>query len=230
MSIVPNTNIGKLTFYEAHIPGWTTNAVQLGLTSGDCTALDSLVKASRTAFDNQQLALDAAKSASGIMRTAIAAMHALGATDIAKIKAFAESTGNPDVYFKANIPAPATPAPVGPPGTPTDFTVSLNQSGAVTLRWKCANPPGAAGTIYQVRRKIGSGAFVSFDGVGKRTFTDATIPAGSTGVMYEITATRSTIRGEPAMFNVNFGIGGDGMMIASVTEVATPLANMKLAA
>ena len=50
----------------------------------------------------------------------------------------------------------ATPTPVPAPGTPFKFKVSLDQTGALTLGWKCENPTGSQGTIYQVWRKIAS--------------------------------------------------------------------------
>ena len=214
MPIVPGTNIGKITFYEAHIAKWTANATNIGLVAADCTALDALITSARKAYDDQQIALAAAKSATTAMRLAVAQMHTLGAADIAKIKAFAEATDNDGVYVLADIPAPAAPSPVGPPGTPFDFTVGLAQSGAVILKWKCVNPSGASGTVYEVRRRIGSsgsgggGGFNFVGAVGTRSFTDETIPSGSSGVTYEITAVRSTRRGLPAQFNVNFGVGG----------------------
>ena len=44
---------------------------------------------------------------------------------------------------------------------------------------------------------------------GNRTFTDTTLPAGSRGVIYQVTAVRSTRRGESGQFNVNFGVDGE---------------------
>jgi hypothetical protein len=41
--------------------------------------------------------------------------------------------------------------------------------------------------------------------VGAKSFTDTTIPAGAARVVYQITALRSTRRGEPAQFAVRFG-------------------------
>ena len=231
MSIVPSTDIGRITFYEAHISGWTATPAVIGLTAADCTALAPLIINARKAYNDQQVALEAAKAATMTMHNNVLLMHALGSADIAKIKAFAESSHNPAVYALANIPAPAAPSPVGPPGTPTDFTVSLTQAGAIILKWKCANPTGAAGTVYEVRRRIGGGNEFQFLGSqGTRTFTDDTLPAGSTGVTYQITAIRSTRRGEPAQFNVNFGVGGGGgMFIASTSEGEGPM-EMKMAA
>ena len=230
MSIVPSTNIGKLTFYEAHIIGWTAIPAQLGLLSSDCSSLATLITAARKAYDTQQTMLESSKAATQTMKNAVAAMHTLGSADIAKIKAYAESTHNPGVFPLANLPEPGTPSPVGPPGTPTDFNASIDQSGAVKLTWKCANPVGIGGTIYEVRRRTGANTnpfnFIGFN--GKREFVDAELTAGSTGVTYQVTATRSTMRGNPAVFNVAFGInGGGGMFIASTSEGN---ATMKMAA
>jgi len=52
---------------------------------------------------------------------------------------------------------------------------------------------------------------------------DATIPAGSSQVTYQMQAVRSTAAGPWAQFNVNFGTGagaGAGAMSAAVVETA----------
>ena len=72
----------------------------------------------------------------------------------------------------------------------------LDARGALTLRWKCPNPPAQRGTIYQVWRRIGAeGAFTYLGELGKRKFVDATVPAGSPCVTYQIRGVRSTIAG-----------------------------------
>jgi hypothetical protein len=77
----------------------------------------------------------------------------------------------------------------------------------------------AAGTVYQVGRRIGgAGEFTYCGGAGAKKFLDETIPAGSSQVTYQIQAVRSTAVGEWAQFNVNFGIGTGGAMTTSVTE------------
>ena len=222
MSIVPASNIGRITFYESHIINWTSHPTMVGLVSSDCVSLQALITTARKAYDAQQNALTAAKSATQTMKNAVTAMHALGSIDIMKIKTFAEASNNPNVYPLADLPAPQPATPIGPPGTPTDFVVTLLQSGAVMLRWKCVNPNGSVGTLYEIRRKTGTGAFTRLSTEGTREFTDESLPAGAVGVTYEITARRSTVRGLPAQFNVNFGIGsGGGMFIASTSEGVT---------
>jgi hypothetical protein len=48
---------------------------------------------------------------------------------------------------------------------------------------------------------------------------DDTLPIASAPVTYQITAVRSTARGNPAQYTVNFGTGGGGgLAIASITQ------------
>lgn len=221
MSVIPQKKSEQLAFFEAHYPVWLATPTSVGLTAAQVTAWKAQVQAARTAFDAAQVARNAARTATGNQDTALeTAFH--GCADLVRvIKSYAEQQANPQtVYDAAAIPAPSSGSPVGPPGTPTDFSVSLQQNGAVNLAWKCVNPEGAVGTIYEVRRKTGTGPFEFVGAVGVRKFTDDTLPAGSTNVVYQITGVRTTVRGEPAQFNVNFGVGGDGFNVANVKLAA----------
>ena len=221
MSTVPTTRIGKIEFYETHAPVWKLAADDIGITSGEGEALLAAATAAREAYNASIVARDASKAATQTFYNDTSDMATMGAGLLAKIKAFAEATQDPSVYAAAQIPPPAAPTPVAAPGTPMDFSVLLMQSGAIELRWKCNNPVGTQGTIYECRRKIGGGAFTFIGASGVRSFIDDTLPSGSVGVTYEITATRSTKRGLPAQFNVNFGVGGDGAVFATVSNVPT---------
>lgn len=70
--------------------------------------------------------------------------------------------------------------------------------------------------MYEVRRAVGDGPMVFVGTVGKRKFLDRAIPAadlaraleqGRGRVLYEVTAIRSTSRGTPAQYGVQFGNG-----------------------
>ncbi|MFA6043768.1 MAG: hypothetical protein WC718_02180 [Phycisphaerales bacterium] len=75
------------------------------------------------------------------------------------------------------------------------------------------------GTVYEVKRRVGAtGAFGYVGSTGVKMFADDTVAAGSPSVTYEVTAIRSTQRGNPGQFTVSFGVGGPGLTIASVTE------------
>ena len=225
MSTIPKKKSEQLAFFEAHWPVWQTSPTALGLTAGQVTAFKALVTSARTAFDAAEASRNAAKSAT-LTQDANLVFAFNSCSDLIRvIKGYAEQQANPAaVYAAAQIPAPSAGSPVGPPGTPTNFTVTLQQNGAVTLGWKCVNPVNANGTIYEVRRKTGTGSFEFIGAIGMKKFTDDTLPSGSEHVIYQITGVRSTQRGEPAQFNVNFGIGGDGFAVASVGGVGVKLA------
>jgi hypothetical protein len=220
-TILPDSAVGRVIFFEERDPIWLTNAVALGTTSAAVTALTAKTTAARAALNARQLLIDQTKAATLTLHDAVAAMTASGQDVIKQVKAKAATDGNA-IYALALLPAPATPTPVPPPGMPTNFTAALNPDGSVKLRWKCANPAGAVGTMYQVARRVGgaTGPFVAIGGSGVKSFTDATVPAGVAAVTYQITAVRSTATGVAAQFVVNFGVGGMGEMTSNV--VAAP--------
>lgn len=230
MPIVPKSIADEIAFFENHNTPWSTNALAIGTTTAAVTALATQTAAARAAYNAQQAAQNAAKAATLTLKGAMDAMGIAGSDIIKSIKTKAATAGD-SVYALAEIPAPATPSPVGPPGTPSDFKVALNADGSLKLTWKCTNP--GAGTIYQIYRRVGaSGEFTYLGGVGSKSFVDNTLPAGSSAVTYQMQAARSTAVGAWAQFNVNFGVGGSGATIVSVTEArpAAPATSARIAA
>jgi hypothetical protein len=223
MSVLPQGKVPKVEFCEQHVDTWQTNAVAIGTTTTAVTDLTTKTTAARDAFNAQKLAQDAAKSATNTFNMAVEAMTLAAAEIIKQVKVKAGISGN-SVYSLANIPAPALPTPCGPLGKPGDFEATLDESGALTIKWKCTNPKSATGTVYQVfRRTTPTGEFTYVGGTGSKFFVDTTIPAGSSQVTYQIQAVRSTSTGPWAQFNVNFGVSTGGGMTMSVTETpATP--------
>jgi hypothetical protein len=218
MPVVPNKLTERIEFYENHVTPWNTNATAIGTTTAAVTHLSTKTVAARDAFNAQQAAQDAAKAATHTQKMAIDAMETAGASIIKQVRSKAAISGD-SVYTLAQIPAPATPSPRPAPGTPANFTVDLFQDGSLELKWKCANPAGSSGTIYQVWRRVeADGQFEYLGGSGLRKYIDNTIPAGSSQVTYQIQAVRSTAVGAFAQFNVNFGTNSAGSFTASVSE------------
>jgi len=219
MSLVPKKDVDRIQFYENHIAPFTTNATAIGILASEATDLQTKTAAARAAFDARQAAQQAAEAATLAQRDAVDAMSNAGAALIEKIRAKAKQVGGNSVYTLAEIPAPATPGPIGPLGKPSDFVVTLDESGALHLKWKCTNPPAASGTFYQIWRRIGpAGEFAYLGGTGDKKLVDATVPAGASALTYQLQAVRSTAVGPWAQFNVNFGTGAGGAGIASVVE------------
>jgi hypothetical protein len=214
MPTVPSDRLAKLAFYEAHIAPWTANTTAIGLVTASVTALTTAATNARTCYTAHVAAQAAAKAATAAFYDSIRTLHSapgMGADMIQQIKTKAEITNNPAVYVMAQIPAPALPSPAPAPGTPTDFTVALKQDGSLELKWRCPNPAGVSGTIYQVLRRVsGATEFSLVGATGSRKFIDNTLPAGASPVTYQVTAVRSTASGAPAQFTVSFGIGGGG--------------------
>lgn len=209
MSVVPKKTVERIQFYEDHTAPWAANAVAIGSTTTLVTDLTTKTTAARAAYDAQQAAQNVAKAATLTLENAMRALSQAGSDIIFQIRAKAGASGN-SVYALAQIPAPATPSPVGAPGTPSDFAVELNQDGSIVLKWKCNNPAGSSGTIYQIfRRDSAEGEFNYVGGTGAKKFLDQTIPAGTSSVTYQMQAVRSTQAGAWAQFNVNFGVAGE---------------------
>ncbi len=216
MSVLPRDKAQQIEFCESHEAPWSANSAAIGTSAAAITDLTTKTAAARSAYDAQIAAQQAAKAATLTANQAIATMSQATRDILKQIKAKAAIDGD-GVYALAEIPSPATPSPVAPPGTPYAFTVELQQGGTLVLKWKCDNPIGAVGTIYQVYRKALTESNFAFVGAsGSRKFIDATVPAGLTGVVYQIIAVRSTSEEAPGLFTVNFGVGGSGQMTASV--------------
>ena len=216
--VLPATKLARIEFCEAHNTPFSTNAVAIGTSAASVTDLATKTSAARAAYNAQQAAQNAAKAATNDYNIAVQAMTTAVADILKQVKTKAAISG-PGVYSLAEIPAPAIPSPRPAPGKPTDFVATLEENGAVTLKWKCPNPAGTSGTIYQVwRRDTPTGDFNYLGGTGSKSFEDATIPAGSGGVTYQIQAVRSTAVGLWAQFNVNFGVSSGGEMTASVVS------------
>ncbi|HZZ42414.1 MAG TPA: hypothetical protein VFE58_05720 [Tepidisphaeraceae bacterium] len=199
----------------------TATPTAFGLVAAQATAYSAVSATWRTAYTvaaDPVTRTKASVSAKNAARTAVKTM----ASSLAKI-----INGTPTVTdaqkIDLGLSVRATPSPVAPPGTPSRFAVALSAGGALKVSWKCANPAGSAGTIYQVWRRVGAtGDFVYLGGSGEKNFTDETLPAGSAAVTYQIQGVRSTSVGPFAQFNVNFGTGTGGTRIASATPVITP--------
>jgi hypothetical protein len=190
-ALVKHPLVDKIAFYENHVGPWNSSAVQIGTTGPEVAALEVKTTAARDAYNAQQAAQTAARAATLALKNAALAMADAGADIIKQIRAKAATAGD-NVYVLAQIPAPATPSPKPPPGAPTDFAGPLMADGSLELAWKCANPPGATGTIYQIwSRNSPEAEFDYLGGAGDKKFADLTLPAGTSQVTYQVLAVRS---------------------------------------
>ena len=214
--MIPKKDTLLAPYAENWVTRTTTGFATFGLTSAQATALAAVV----TPYLDAWTALEAARSANiqskdltanrttakNAMLTVMRELYTFVQADLSVTNGNKELLG---VTVKSG-----THAPKGPPGAVSNFKVQLEGNGAPTLKWTSDNPPGTQGTMYQIWRKIGDGAFTYCAGTGAKTFTDNNVPVGTSSITYQIQAVRSTAGGPWAQFNVNFGTGGE----TSVTQ------------
>jgi hypothetical protein len=195
----------------------TANPTSYGLVAGQATAYGTLNTAFGTAL---ALWLAPATRTKVTLENKNAAREALIA-NAKMLAAIIQSTPTVTNGQRAalGLSIRETPTPVGSLGKPTKLKVTLSETGALELGWSCSSPR-ASGMTYQIyRRNAPDGEFTYIGGSGEKKFTDATLPAGSSQVTYQIQAVRSTAVGPWASFNVNFGVSsGNGAAKTSVTE------------
>lgn len=227
MALVPSRILEALQFCESHYPSWLDNATSIGLTNTTATAFKTATMAARVPYDAHQAAIMSARAAGLTSANAISNMRASAGDTVRLIRAFAETQANPDtVYTIAQIPPPAAPSPRPAPEQPRDFTVELVPGGALTLKWKCPNPSGASGVVYQIKRKLMTETeYTNLGAIGVREFTDESVPSSaaiSGGVVYVVQAQRGELYGDESLpFIVQFGIGGGGGLAILNTFVGT---------
>jgi hypothetical protein len=208
MTIVPETRIGKITFYQVHLPVWAQDPASIGLTPEAVADVQQLTDEAREAYRAHYAAQMQARTATAKFHQAVRRMHAggdgvvrSGAALLQTIKTYAQNTGDPGVYQRAQIAAPSKPGRPGSaaaPGTPYGFRTNLWQTGELELTWKCKNPDGAAGIVYQVKRKLDDGPLTIVGTVGDKKFLDELLPPGTKQCTYQVTAMRSTGKGASA--------------------------------
>ncbi|MBY0313196.1 MAG: hypothetical protein K2W85_14085 [Phycisphaerales bacterium] len=214
MSVLPNTKSALLDFCSQHIKVWNLNAAAIGLTPSEIDVLENATEAATVTAAQVISTRDAAKSATLSDDNASRTMRLAAAALIAKIKATAEISSDPNIYVLAQIPEPAAPSPAAPPLQPVNVKPFLEPGGGLTIKWKTGTN---AGTVtYNVYRKLPTQTTFSQIGTASgrtKKFTDQSLPVGSSGVQYFIQGWRGTSGGTPSeMLTVNFGtIDGDGV-------------------
>jgi hypothetical protein len=224
MSVVPSKPAEAYDFAVARQTIWSGVPTQIGLTAADATAMADSTENFAQAFDAAVKARASSKAATEALAQATRTMRTRISDNVQKIRLFAESSANPNVYSIAQIPAPARPAPLPAPEQPRDIEAVLNANGELTLRFRANG--GRGGASFLVSRKLAMESnfrLVGTAGVTRsriKSFTDTTLPPGSTNVQYIITGQRGSVRGaDSPIFTVVIG-GTAGAPTVSVVKMA----------
>ena len=205
MAEVPNTVLGKIEFFEQHIPVWSADPTAIGLTAQQIIDLTGLTGAARVAYNDAQSVRQTAKAATLTQNNAVADMMAFGTAAIATIKAFADISGDDQsVYAAAEITPDGSPSPLPPPVPATELAAELLNTGQIKLSWKGTV---AHGTFYAVWRRLGEGQpYETLGSVSAKSFTDTTIPVATPEATYYLITHRDELSSEATEpITVRFG-------------------------
>jgi hypothetical protein len=218
MGTVPDTQQGSIDFFATRIAAWAANAAAIGLDPTTVTDLASRLSAAQTDLAAAQAAREASKNATLTVNDSITSMRSLGGDLVKTIRAFAETTGDDNVYTLASVPPIAPPAPLGKPPAPTGVTASINSFGYGFIEW---NGTRAGGTAFILERQMtaldGTASAWAYAGTSTtEDYTDTTIPTGFKAVTYRVFATRPAGNSPVVTANpIFFGIDGGQSQTAS---------------
>jgi len=217
MPVLPQSDLQKVEFMEAHLALWTTNATAIGLTAAQVTAMGTATTAARTGFNGQQSAKAAAKAATANFHNLVRTLADLASDAIKAIKLKSAQNNDPNVYVLANIPAPQPPSPPPPPAPPTDLIADPNADGTISLKWKGSV---ANSTFFSVWRKLGgSTTWVNIGSTAMKSFDDSAVPANPipASITYSIRSQRGNELSAPSV-QAEVVYGGPGVGFFSGAE------------
>lgn len=216
----PPTRAAQLAWLETRIANWTSQSGDIGLNDDLVGELNSQVSAARMAYDAMVSARAAAIAATAAWRAASEPMAQTGGGAIKTIRAFAQVTGDPMVYAKAEINPPSGPSPAPDPTMPLSLVTDLENQGAVLLTWKSTNPAAHTGVSFTIYRKMhGETSYKVVGATGEKKFVDVAVPAGTHWATYMVRAVRGgkmSPFSEPSTINFgNQGADGDALTLAA---------------
>ncbi|MFG0283362.1 MAG: hypothetical protein ACF8R7_02975 [Phycisphaerales bacterium JB039] len=210
MPTIPTSREAQINYFEQHVAIWANDPAAIGLTSGIVTNLNGLTQQARSAFVSVEAVRSQSKASTTGYYNATDAMREAGAAAIDAIRAFAKTSGDPNVYEAAQIPPPASPTPYPAPAAPSGVKTSLDASGNIIIDWDITQPaPGAQVFTVIYRRLNANGAYSIIGNTQGKQFTDTTVPVGTSEVAYQL---QSLAGGQTGPFSdaVNVYLGKPG--------------------
>lgn len=208
MAVLPHSDIEMIEWFEQRLADWAADPEAIGLTGGQIITLTGQVAAGRSSYNTAQQARNTSRSATVVFHDDSGTLRNFGGDLIKTIKAFAETTDDQSVYADADVPPPAPPSPRGAPGMPTNITTALTNLGAIELAWKADNASASTGAFFVIQRKLdGETRWTNIGQTGAKSFSDATVPLGTTRATYIIIPWRGDLVGPAStQLSVQFGV------------------------
>lgn len=184
MTVLPPTRPELIQFFTQRLSSWQADPTAIGLTVESVTALAGMTASASSLYQAALVARQNSRDATAEYHSGADALREFGAAQVAAIKAFAQTSGDPGVYALASIPEPADPSPSAPPAVPTNIELVMRTSGAVEIKWEGTV---AQGTFYEVQRSLTDGvSWTTFASVPARETLDTGVPNGTPRAYYRI--------------------------------------------
>lgn len=224
----------QIVWFENHIAAWQASPTSYGTNAAAVTNLATAIVAARTAYNNAQLARQAAKNATVGQDEQVANMLTIGRDLVGVMKSFIENSNNPALWAQAGLVPDSAPGTSPSPNAPYQLNANLDSQGNVIVKWKTSQPAGVSGVIYSIRRSVdmgqGDAGYVLLDSVGGKEFIDTTVPVGAASVSYAVQAKRGTqVSGWSEALTVKFGRASGGGLSISSAETS-PSSDVRIAA
>ncbi|OAB60711.1 hypothetical protein AY599_25145 [Leptolyngbya valderiana BDU 20041] len=224
---MPRTEAEFVPWLKDHVAIWQGNQgtpPDIGLSAAQVAAVAGLSTTLEEKY--QQLKdLKAQKKAARVEKdTALALARAMVGGDIEIIDGYAKTTGDPDVYARAQIDPPRDRTPRSEAPIPTNLSTDTTTSGDVVFTFKASK---AGGAVFEVQRQlvpVGElpGAWQSLGTIGDKEYVDQNVPSGLAQINYRVRTILTTgIVGQwsfPAPFY--FGSGNQATLPVQAAQAA----------
>lgn len=191
MAILPGSRDEMLDWFNDRIELWNLNALAVGLTTEQVTKFASRLSSAIAQRTDMIQKRNAAKASTTKLNDLADATHTEGSALIQTIKAYAATTGNPDVFDLSQVPQPKPAAPLPPPEAPTNVAAALTPESAIRVTWDGSIANGVTFIVYR-RTDIGTGfgpqEIVGF--IGARSIIDTGLTGCVHTAAYQIRAVR----------------------------------------
>lgn len=210
----PSRQAELIDWARTHATLWKGNQgamPDIGISQAQAGAFDLAVTDVEGKLASQNSALDTARAATQEKDTALEEMVRQLGSLITTIDGYARNTNDPDVWARAQVPAPKDPTPRQAPPAPTLDPVQLVDNGSVAVSWEVTTGGGA---VYEVQRQVvpvgaAPGAWQTISILGEKRFIDEAVPVGVAAVNYQVRARISTGASPWSLTaTANFGTGG----------------------
>lgn len=214
MPRVPDKDSELITWASERITAWTGQGTppDIGLDSAQVAEAASQLASLEAAMDEVINIRALSTAATGTKDNAASTLRTTLGGLIGIIEGYAKSTGDPDVYNRALIPAPKPATPRTEAATPSEVLADGMPDGSVEFSFKVAAGSGAS---FEVQRRVTpidgiDGGWQAFTITGDKAVLDQTVPVGQRRVEYRVRVVLSNnVKGDwsiPAPFD--FGSAG----------------------